>query len=250
MRKNITIIINFFVLFMFSQNNTYQVNYIYDNIGLNETNEIVLVFNNKESLSVIKEQPSGNALNVDDDEETISFKIKLSDSKGKMYYYNAEESVFIFRDFLLEEEKKKAYLINEPKPEFKWILSNETKQINTYLANKAFTSFRGRDYEVWYTTEISNKFGPWKFNGLPGLILEIKSKDNIIYIKAEKISALKKNDSISRPKEENNITFEKYVEIKEKEVNNLVEKLRTKLPRGAIVTATAGEDYNFEKNFK
>ena len=33
--------------------------------------------------------------------------------------------------------------------------------------------FRGRTYKAWYTMEIEIEEGPWKFHGLPGLIVEI-----------------------------------------------------------------------------
>lgn len=42
--------------------------------------------------------------------------------------------------------------------------------------DKATCRFRGRDYEAWYTPEIPRSEGPWKLQGLPGLIL--KASDN------------------------------------------------------------------------
>jgi len=42
-----------------------------------------------------------------------------------------------------------------------------------YLCQKATTRFGGRDYIAWFTTEIPISDGPYKFKGLPGLIVQI-----------------------------------------------------------------------------
>jgi GLPGLI family protein len=60
----------------------------------------------------------------------------------------------------------------EKKYHFKWNLQNETKKIGKFTCNKATAKFRGREYIAWYTTEIPLPYGPWKLQGLPGLILE------------------------------------------------------------------------------
>ncbi|GHV31398.1 hypothetical protein FACS1894177_05910 [Bacteroidia bacterium] len=60
----------------------------------------------------------------------------------------------------------------EAVPDFHWKLSNDTLTVCEYLCTKATTTFRGRNYKVWYTKEIPVSDGPWKFNGLPGLILK------------------------------------------------------------------------------
>ena len=62
----------------------------------------------------------------------------------------------------------------EPIPDFNWQVTNEKKKILRYSCQKATCSFRGRDYEAWFTPEIPMSYGPWKFRGLPGLILEVK----------------------------------------------------------------------------
>ncbi len=61
----------------------------------------------------------------------------------------------------------------EKVPNFKWEIKNEKKKILGYLCQKAITTFRGRNYEAWFTSKIPLSEGPYKFGGLPGLILEI-----------------------------------------------------------------------------
>lgn len=64
-------------------------------------------------------------------------------------------------------------LYTEPLPEIGWELSPRTREIIGYTCRQATCTFRGRDYEAWYTEEIPLGLGPWKFRGLPGLILAV-----------------------------------------------------------------------------
>ena len=52
-----------------------------------------------------------------------------------------------------------------------WELFPDTMTILSYLCHKATCRFKGRDYIVWFTTDIPRSEGPWKLCGLPGLIL-------------------------------------------------------------------------------
>ncbi|AZA79575.1 GLPGLI family protein [Chryseobacterium sp. G0186] len=57
-----------------------------------------------------------------------------------------------------------------------WKLSNETKIINSIQCKKAEVSYKGREWTAWYSTEIPFPYGPYKFSGLPGLIVKITDK--------------------------------------------------------------------------
>ena len=55
-----------------------------------------------------------------------------------------------------------------------WKLSDETKTVCGYTCRKATATFRRRAWTAWYATDIPVNDGPWKFGGLPGLILQIE----------------------------------------------------------------------------
>ncbi len=61
---------------------------------------------------------------------------------------------------------------------FNWVIQPETKKIAGYQCQKATTRFSGRNYTAWFTSEIPISDGPYKFNGLPGLIVEISDEQN------------------------------------------------------------------------
>lgn len=68
------------------------------------------------------------------------------------------------------------FIFEEPSPKVEWILTDEAKQIDGYECCLAECDFRGRHYYAWYTQDIPLPYGPWLFNGLPGLIVSVYDK--------------------------------------------------------------------------
>ncbi len=68
---------------------------------------------------------------------------------------------------------KNYFLIQQPLNLFTWHITNDTLSISGYHCQKATTHFAGRNYIAWFTTEVPVSEGPYKFNGLPGLIVKI-----------------------------------------------------------------------------
>ncbi|MCB0740009.1 MAG: GLPGLI family protein [Chitinophagaceae bacterium] len=92
------------------------------------------------------------------------------------------------------------YLLKDSVKDLKWNILEDTSNILGYLCTKAFTRFRGRDYEAWFTNQIPVSCGPYKFGNLPGLVLDIKElKGNFEY----------KLLSLELYKNKNPIVFEK-----------------------------------------
>lgn len=59
-----------------------------------------------------------------------------------------------------------------------WKLGSKSDSINGYSCKNAFINFKGRKYTAWYTPEIPLPYGPYKFSGLPGLIVKISDQRN------------------------------------------------------------------------
>lgn len=76
------------------------------------------------------------------------------------------------------------YTYTEPMDEMEWTIGDSTKSILGYECIMATTNYHGREWTAWFSPEIPASFGPWKFHGLPGLILEAVDAANIYLFEA------------------------------------------------------------------
>ncbi|MVO08890.1 GLPGLI family protein [Flavobacterium sp. TP390] len=151
-----------------------------------------LLFDSKRSYFVTQKDSLEN--NVDKTEEVTIIEpneangnvgvINLSGSNSRLITNYVGNQVYFER----EKDTLWSYVmgmgnmyIKEKKPTISWKFEKETKKIGKYTCHKATAPFRGRDYTVWYTTEIPIPYGPWKLNGLPGLVLEAYDSEYKIY---------------------------------------------------------------------
>lgn len=56
----------------------------------------------------------------------------------------------------------------------KWEITNDVEKQNGYQAQKATVNFGGRIWTAWFTKDINISDGPYKFSGLPGLIVKLE----------------------------------------------------------------------------
>ena len=63
-------------------------------------------------------------------------------------------------------------IYNEPMVKKDWNLEPGDTTIVGYKCKKATCNFRGRKWIAWYTLDIPISEGPWKIDGLPGMILK------------------------------------------------------------------------------
>lgn len=100
---------------------------------------------------------------------------EYTDELGRQIYYNREIDSVYWNQW-------QTFYVAEKRPEIDWILGNETKKIGSFIVHKATGKFRGRLYTAWYTLEIPLPYGPWKLQGLPGLIIEAYDEDKEMYL--------------------------------------------------------------------
>jgi len=132
---------------------------------------------------------------------------------------------------------KKTYLTKEKLPKINWIIKNEFKLLNDIECQKAEGYLRGRTFIVWFAKNIPVGFGPWKLQGLPGLILEAKDNKMEIFFKAKRVK-LGNSISIDFPDIKNSISLKTFIEMKSKIYHDKSEMMNSKMPRNASVKLT------------
>ncbi len=101
-----------------------------------------------------------------------NMKIEVkSESKGPLtqvdYFFFANEHKMITKERLFNN-----YLVEETAAQIDWKILKDTMSFSGIPCQKATTKFKGRNWIAWFATEIPFQSGPWKLNGLPGLIVE------------------------------------------------------------------------------
>ncbi len=98
---------------------------------------------------------------------------QMTDFRYKIFK-NYEENELILAEKVFQYDLK----YKQDLKAIDWEIQPERKEISGFNAQKATGSFAGRDYIAWFTPELPFLDGPYKFYGLPGLILEISDLKN------------------------------------------------------------------------
>ena len=160
----------------------------------------LLLNNNKKSdfLSYIKfKSDSAKTKNLQDlrknGQGSLSFNYKFGESKfNETISKNYAQKEVVFEKQLFDKIFNIKYNCD-----FRWKISEEKSYLLDYPVQKATTEFGGRTWVAWFTTEIPIQDGPYKFYGLPGLILKISDLEDV-YIYEIKSIVKEENDISER----------------------------------------------------
>lgn len=101
-----------------------------------------------------------------------SISINRRDRDGQVSY-KVTKSYPDFKTYLFTRVSMDQYKVREDKkPE--WKILPEKQKIGEYNAQKATTNYGGREWIAWFSTDIPFQDGPYKFYGLPGLIVKLE----------------------------------------------------------------------------
>lgn len=95
---------------------------------------------------------------------------------------SVSDSTIIVYDHISRDE---LVYYTEPYSEMTWTIGENTKNILGYDCTEATTDYHGRTWTAWFTPDIPISDGPWKFLGLPGLILEVSEPSGLYTFTAE-----------------------------------------------------------------
>ncbi len=172
-----TVLLSFSCLFSYAQTSesviakaNYKLTHHYDTADINRINTenfIVYLGNNSAHYKSYDRQLQDSAMLMNFQKEG-----SMAPPTGRRYddeeiysYYN-EKKIFTSTKATLGK-----FIVERSFPQIDWKILSEKKQLNGYNCQKAAGSFHGRNYVAWFTTELPFNAGPWKLNGLPGLII-------------------------------------------------------------------------------
>ncbi|WAC40528.1 GLPGLI family protein [Pedobacter sp. SL55] len=89
------------------------------------------------------------------------------------YFYFANENKFYTKERVISN-----YLVEETAPKINWKINKDTASFSGIKCQKATAYFKGRNWIAWFAPELPFQSGPWKLNGLPGLIIEAHDEKN------------------------------------------------------------------------
>ncbi|MEC5395331.1 GLPGLI family protein [Bergeyella sp. RCAD1439] len=118
----------------------------------------------------------------------------------------------------------------------RWTLTSEKKKILNFKCQKAIGEYHGKEYIVWYTEQLPNPYGPFKINGLKGVILEVSTADNQMHLIAEKVSDTTDENKIdffiSKYDLSKSISKEDYQNILDQRLKEFEDKINVAPPEG------------------
>lgn len=131
---------------------------------------------NNEYLDSLQSTPQGRKLHHQLISIGVEQYLKTGDDssiphkKGNLYVLKSHKDgiTTVYDKYGLTEQG----YYSEPFTEIEWTITDSVKNVLGYECVMAETDYHGRHWSVWFAPDIPLQDGPWKFCGLPGLILE------------------------------------------------------------------------------
>ncbi len=232
MKKYIFIIL-LFANTIYSQKGLIQYGYI-EALGMGDAkgpdSNAYMVFNKEQSYYVTAKDSLENDVKKNEQKTyekeegggSIYNGLKVSEQGDQVAYHIKKNTMW--SNILYGEQ----IYVKEVAPEQNWKIEKETKKIGSFLCKKATTTFRGRNYTAWFTTQIPLPFGPWKLKGLPGLILEAydTNKNAYWYFKSVEYPSKTKETVkyMSIPKKLKWLTYSEFKKVQKSEIDRAEDK--------------------------
>ena len=245
-------------------NNTGVVTYEETNIYGRKTivqlffsNEKSIYISNRGTKSRVNKLANGETLDTHDDAKLMKQLMSGSmiypyyfDEEGDVIYMNWKSDSLIFRQVL----KHDPIIVVEPNlPKINWKTTRESKKIGIFVCFKAIATFRGRNYQAWFTPDLPIPSGPWKLHGLPGLILEAQdSQAEYKYIFQSIEIPLKDQAELSKtPKTGDIIPLSQYDTMLKQKEEEYVRKISSKAAaRGMSLSVLPDDKIKQELNYE
>ncbi|KQS93177.1 GLPGLI family protein [Chryseobacterium sp. Leaf394] len=214
MKKEIILFLVFITNFINAQSINSDIAYYYNysyhtdstNINKINTEDTVLLTNPKESLfcSYTKMKNDSTILsNIQKGNMVIDYSVLPKSKVNQSVYFDKEKGNITVYDKVINAT------FSFPVTKLEWQLGSNKKKIGEFDCQNAYCLINGRKFEAWFTKSIPLSDGPYRFKGLPGLVIEVYDEKMLFHFL---LNGLKKgNTKADLPKNHIPTTKETFV---------------------------------------
>ena len=118
--------------------------------------------------------------------------------------------------------QNKLYVIEDSIQYPQWKILNGMREIAGHICMNAYyrDTLRNKDVIAWFALDMPMPYGPDRYGGLPGLILEVDENNGAVIISASTITMSEENIVLEKP-----IHKKKVKKVTEKEFTEVIEKI-------------------------
>lgn len=206
MKRQILLLFIFIANFSNAQKISFNTAYFYEYTYHNDSTDVnkfntettVLLSNQKESFfcSYVKMKNDSILLSNVKKGNMVDFStLPKSRVNQKVYSDKSQNTILIY-------DKVVNATFAYPENPVKWSLGNSRKKIGDFECQNAYCIINNRKFEAWFTISIPVNDGPYRFKGLPGLVVEVYDEKKLFHfvlseIKKEEISTELPKNKIS-----------------------------------------------------
>ena len=167
------------------------------------------------------------------------------------YLFDKQKEILSFKEYV----GMGLYTFSEKNEKKNFTILDQYKLIGKFNCRKAKCQFRGRNYTLWFTDEIATTFGPWKFNGLPGTILEIREDSGLLEIVAQEIRIFSKNENFKKKfqgilSNKPSFSLNDFIKKVKNERRDQINYLNARLPKGTPEYSLNSDGNNNKNNLE
>jgi len=202
---------------------TYKINYITNLANNAKRTEIgyLIIKTNQESVYATKNYFKQDSILKLIQAGKINQYDVMNDSYPHTSFKNNIQKKYESQTMVIPTLIMMDYYVYSQKNTIIWQTYPDTLTIKNYKCNKATTTFEGRDYVAWYSTDIPISDGPHKFWGLPGLIIKIADTENHYTFELESFEKFTENfPEFKKPAQVYEVTYENFKQLRKDENEN------------------------------
>lgn len=103
--------------------------------------------------------------------------------------------------------------------DIEWEYSQEDcEPIHGYTCNKATAVYAGRHYTAWYTIDVPTQYGPYRFMGLPGMVVKLEESTKMYEWQLISVNAKSRQPVF-------NYTYDEEIETDEETANKTISRM-------------------------